>query len=161
MCDIGELFINLPVPFKKGDILINEMMLKYIENPIFVLDDLTIWDKKAIQNSNMRNLGEISMAGMCYYLPKNNAELSYGTIWDYDCFEYYGEILEENIRILKLVSNYLKGKIENLEVFINTYEYFKMDFEKPKFYYYEEDTLKLLGFSDENISTMKLNNNED
>ena len=161
MCDIGELFINLPVPFKKGDILINEMMLKYLENPIFVLDDLTIWDKKATQNSNIRNLGEISMTGMCYYLPENDAELSYGTLWDYDCFEYYDETLEGNNRILKLVSNYLKGKIENLELFIKTYEYLKMDFEKTKFCYYEDENLKLLGFTDENISTMKSNNKED
>ncbi len=154
LCDIRDLFINLPVPFKKGDILINEMMLKYFENPIFVLDDLTIWDKKAIQNSNIRNLGEISMTGMCYYLPENDAELTYGTLWDYDCFEYYDGTLEGNNRILKLVSNYIKGKIKNLELFINTYEYFKMDL-GSKFYYYEDDALKLLGFSDKDISTIK------
>ena len=73
-------------------------------------------------------------------------------ISDYDSFEYFEGEIEENNRILKLISSFLKGKIDNLELFIKAYESFKSDYEGKMPNIFIDEDLKLAGFSDWDIS---------
>ena len=72
-------------------------------------------------------------------------------IGDYDNFEYYKEELSDYNRILKPISSYLKNKI-SLEEFLNGYELFKNHNALDPFCWdKDEEKLKLIGFSEEEI----------
>ena len=158
MPDLEGIFVNIPVPFKKGDILISNTGSFYnnSENDekkcIFVLDNLTIWDERIKDTDFTRNLDMTDIMGKGYYLVDGSNNFVLEHISDYDFFEYYDGELEGTNRILKLISSFLKGKIDNLELFIKAYESFKSDYDGKMPDIFIEENLKLAGFNDEDIS---------
>ena len=158
MPDLEGIFVNIPVPFKKGDILISNTGSFYnnSENDekkcIFVLDNLTIWDERIKDIDFTRNLDMTDIMGNGYYLVDGSNNFVLEHISNYDFFEYYDGELEGTNRILKLISSFLKGKIDNLELFIKAYESFKSDYEGKMPDIFIEDNLKLAGFNDLDIS---------
>lgn len=146
--ELEGIFVNIPVPFEKGDILINEAD----NGKIFVLDYLTIWNEKINNQDFLIHLDTSDMMGNGYYLVDETPKFIRDHQMEYDSFEFYnGELIGTN-RILKLISSFLKGKIDNLEFFITAYESFKHDYESKMPNIFTDEYLELAGFSDWEIS---------
>ena len=148
LSDFESIFLNISVPFKKGDILISDRA------EIFVLNNLAIWNERIKDRSFIKNLDMTDMIGSGYYLVDSGKNFVLDDISDYDSFEYFEEELEEPNRILKLISSFLKGKIDNLELFVKAYESFKSDYERKKLDIFVDEDLKLAGFSDLEVSSI-------
>ena len=146
--ELEGIFVNIPVPFERGDILIN----KIDNGEIFVLDYLTIWNEKINNQNFVKHLDASDMMGNGYYLVDQTAEFVRDHQMNYDSFEFYTGELRGTNRILKLISSFLKGKIDNLEFFITAYESFKHDYESKMPNIYTDEYLELAGFSDWEIS---------
>ncbi len=153
--DIEGIFVNIPVPFKKGDVLVNKILPDLSEKHIFVLNSLTVWNKRMLENFFTRNLDTSDMSGNGYYLDDVTHQVILDHVLDYDAFEFYDGELEGENRILKLISSFLKGKIDNLELFIKSYETFKSDYERKMPNIFVDEDLKLAGFNDWDISKIK------
>ena len=99
------------------------------------------------------------MIGYGYYLyDEDSTDFVRDNKWNYDCFEYYDGELTGNNRILKDISSFLKGEIE-LELFVHAYDYYKNDSKKDFPNFYNDEGLKLAGFSEKDIKKIK-NHNE-
>ena len=154
MLDIDQIFLNIPTPFKKGDILVSKSksMVNYDDyNEIFVLDYLCTWSDELEELLAKGNYDSSDMIGYGYYLcGKNNTEFVLDHKWDYDSFEYYdGKFIGTN-RILKDLSSFIQGKID-LGLFVHAYDFFKKDFENNLPDFYTDEGLSLAGFSNEDI----------
>lgn len=152
--DIDQIFLNIPTPFKKGDILVSKSrtMFNYGDySDIFVLDYLCTW-KEGIEDTLAKgNYDSSDMIGYGYYLyGEDSTEFVLDHKWDYDSFEYYDGELTENNRILKDISSFVKGKI-SLELFVHAYDYYKNDYKNYVPNYYTDEGLKLAGLSEEDI----------
>lgn len=137
LCD---LIIKIPTPFEQGDILVNWNMAIPNESAdydtVFVLEELSDDD-----------FGASGYKSSTIY----NEYFRTQYIGDYDNFEYYKEELSDYNRILKPISSYLKNKI-SLEEFLNGYELFKNHNALDPFCWdKDEEKLKLIGFSEEEI----------
>ena len=64
--------------------------------------------------------------------------------------EYYNGELDEENKILKILSNYLKGKID-IGLFSSAYHYYMTEsyFQSTKPYYWSDEELKLAGLEEE------------
>ncbi len=160
--DIDSIFLNLPTPFKKGDILVSKSrsVFNYGDyDDIFVLDYLCTWDDGIEESLSKGNYDSWDMIGYGYYLyDEDSTDFVRDNKWNYDCFEYYDGELTGNNRILKDISSFLKGEIE-LELFVHAYDYYKNDSKKDFPNFYTDEGLKLAGFSEEDIKKIK-NHNE-
>lgn len=158
--DINNIFVYMPTPFKKGDILIakNKKMSNIGDNgDIFVLDNLVTWHENIKECLAKGNHDSSDMVGYGYYLYDDKAEFTYDDKWDYDSFEYYEGKLEGNNRILKAISSYLKGEID-MELLIHAYDVFKIEsINKGMPDFYTDEGLKKAGFSDVDIQNEKNN----
>ena len=159
--DIDNIYVYMPTPFKKGDILISsdQPSMKNIgdnEN-IFVLEYMSTWRENIKEYLAKGNHDSSDMIGYGYYLYENGAKIVLDDKWDYDSFEYYEGELEGNNRILKAISSYLKGKI-GIELLIHAYDLFKIEsINKALPDFYTEEGLKLAGFTDIDIQNEKNN----
>ena len=158
--DINNIFVYMPTPFKKGDILIskNPSRCNYGNNgDIFVLDYLSTWRENIREYLKRGNSDSSDMVGYGYYLYDDKAEFTYDNKWDYDSFEYYEGKIEGNNRILKAISSYLKGEID-FELLIHAYDLFKVEsINKSMPDFYTEEGLKKAGFTDIDIQNEKNN----
>ena len=156
--DIDNIFVYMPTPFKKGDILISEnpSRCNYGDNgEIFVLEYLRTWRPNIKEYLAKGNCDSSDMSGSGYYLYDNKAQIILEDKWDYDSFEYYEGKIEGNNRILKAISSYLKGEI-GMELLIHAYDVFKIEsINKTMPDFYTEEGLKKAGFSDWSISHIK------
>ena len=124
---ISNIGINIPTPFKKGDLLITNSLSPFSEGYIlkneevpFVLKHLCTWNEKiqkmlskgSFDSSNMRAVG---------YLLTYEGSIYTDDVFDYDSWEYFEGELEGKDKILKEISSFLKGDID-LEVLINVYD---------------------------------------
>ncbi len=155
--DIDNIFVYMPTPFKKGDILISET--PSIKNcgdngEIFVLDYLRTWGPNIKEYLAKGNCDSSDMIGTGYYLYDDKAQFVLDDKWDYDSYEYYTGKLEGKNRILKAISSFLKGDI-SFELLIHAYDVFKNEDKEKMPEFYTEEGLKLAGFSDSDISKMK------
>ena len=148
LSDFESIFLNISVPFKKGDILISDRA------EIFVLNNLAIWNERINDRSFIKKLDMTDMTGRGYYLVDGSTNFVLDDISDYDSYEYFKGDLEEHNRILKLISSFLKGKIDNLELFAKAYESFKSDYEIKKLDSFVDEDLKLAGFRDWEVSSI-------
>jgi hypothetical protein len=164
--DIDNIFLNIPTPFKRGDILVSWGQMPYRkgmkpdDNDIFVLDYLCTWKEGLEEFLKKGNHDSSDMIGYGYYLcyEDNSTEFVCDHKWDYDSFEYYDEELKGNKRILKNISSFLKGKI-GLELFVHAYDAYKAENLRRLPDFYTDKGLKLAGFTDEDIQ--KENHNDD
>ena len=159
--DIDNIYVYMPTPFKKGDILISSdrPSMKNIgdNGNIFVLEYLSTWRENIKEFLAKGNHDSSDMIGYGYYLYENEAKVVLDDKWDYDSFEYYEGEIEGNNRILKAISSYLKGKI-GIELLIHAYDLFKIEsINKALPDFYTEEGLKLAGFTDTDIQNEKNN----
>ena len=153
--DIDGIFLNIPTPFKKGDILISNSNVKNIGDcgDIFVLEYLCTWRDKLKEYLSRGNYDSSDMIAYAYYLygyGENSTEFIRDDKWDYDSFEYYDDELTGNNRILKDISSFIKGKIE-LNLFVHAYDYYKAESKKQRLELYTDEGLKLAGMTDLDI----------
>ena len=157
--DINQIFLNIPTPFKKGDILIsnNSTMCSYGEsNDIFVLEYLCTWRKNLERYLANGNYDSSDMIGYGYFfINDNTTEFVREHKWDYDSFEYYDGELTGRDRILKDISSFVKGKIE-LELFIHAYDVYKTEFKNNMPNFYTDEGLKLAGMTDIDIENLEM-----
>lgn len=159
--DIDQIFLNIPTPFKKGDILIanSSTMKSYGENnDIFVLDYLCTWRERLAELLVDGNYDSSDMIGYGYYfVNEDTTEFVRDHKWDYDSFEYYDEELTGRYRILKDISSFIKEKID-LELFVHAYDVYKTEFKNEMPNFYTDEGLKLAGMTD--IDIQKANHHE-
>ena len=151
--DINNIYVYMPTPFKRGDILIaNSMSANGYENneDIFVLNYLSSWRENIKEYLARGNHDSSDMVGYGYFLYENETKIIYDNKWDYDSFEYYEGELKRNNRILKAISSFLKKEID-VELFLHAYDYFKADAEQELVDFYPDDELKKAGFLDEDV----------
>lgn len=151
--DIDQIFLNIPTPFKRGDILIanNAAVNSVGEEKIFVLDYLCTWRNGLNEYLAKGNCDSSDMIGYGYYfVNENTTEFVIDHQWDYDSFEYYNMELTGKYRILKAISSFIKGEI-SLELFIHSYDMFKAEFKRNMPEFYTDEGLKLAGMTDKDI----------
>ena len=160
---IDNIFLNIPTPFKKGDILISNSKCKNYGDfgEIFVLDYLSTWRDGLDELLKKGNYDSSDMIGYGYYLyGEDSTEIVLDNKWDYDSFEYYdGELTGKN-RILKDISSFIKGKI-GLELFIHAYDFYKTEHKNEMPNFYTDEALKLAGMSDEDIEKINHKSNKE
>lgn len=151
--DIDNIFINIPTPFKKGDILIsnNETEGNDDFGEIFVLDYLCTWKENLNELLQKGNYDSSDMIGYGYYLYKNSTEFVRDSKWDYDSFEYYEGELTGNNRILKDISSFIKGEIK-LELFVHAYDFYKNEYKSHRLAFYTDEGLKFAGMNKKDIA---------
>ena len=132
--DISTIFLWLPLPFKKGDLLCSNTNHPfdhgYIprDENVFVLEWVITEEEKLKQGLSKGNCDESDMYGYGYYIYENNIE--HDTVWQYDNWEYYRGKLSGTQRILNGVSNLLKGNI-CLDLFLRVYNVIKEESISP------------------------------
>ena len=155
---IDQILLNIPTPFKKGDILVvdnTSLRNSNDDSDVFVLDYLITWNKNIEERMKKGNYDSSDMIGYGYYFTFDHGfEITCDDKWDYDSFEYYEGKLEYRERFLKAISSLLKGKI-GIELFLQAYERMKQDTLDGYCEYHTEEGLKLCGFSDFDIAKMK------
>ena len=160
--DIDNIFLNIPTPFKKGDILISNSKAKNYGDygEIFVLDYLSTWRKNLDELLKRGNYDSSDMIGYGYYLyGEDSTEFVLDHKWEYDSFEYYdGELTGKN-RILKDISSFIKGKI-GLELFIHAYDFYKTEYKNQMPEFYTDEGLKLAGMASIDIERINHKNKE-
>ena len=127
---IDQIFLNIPTPFKKGDILaISNASAKNFNDysDVFVLEYLSTWNETIEKRMKEGNFDSSDMIGYGYYFTYDSGfEITCDHKWDYDSFEYYEGELKYRERFLKAISSLLKGKIE-IELFLQAYETMKQE----------------------------------
>lgn len=104
-------YIDIPIPFKRGDILtIHSSYGSKRENVVFVFDSTTREDQL-----EQRLQGELfsdgtDMMGWGFFV-SDNGLLYWSEVNGYDSFAYYQEVLEEKDRLLHYVSLFLEEEI--------------------------------------------------
>lgn len=154
--DIDNIFLNIPTPFKKGDLLVSWCYTPYrkglsVENTdIFVLDYLCTWREDLDKYLAKGNYDSSDMVGYGYHMYDDIDEFMRDQKWNYDSFEYYEGELTGKYRTLKAISSFIKNKI-GLELFIHAYEEFKAENRCSLLDCYNEEELKLVGCSEFDI----------
>ena len=144
--DIDTIFVNIPNPFKKGDIL-------QYSNKIMVLDWI-ITDKENLKELLLKgNYDSLDMYGYCY-LVNDKGNVYRDDIHNYDSWEYLSKELIGKERMLKTISSFLQEKID-LELLLKTYDYIKVDSDIGNFKVYTDEGLELAGLNEEDIIKIK------
>ena len=156
--DIDQIFLNIPTPFKKGDILVSKSrsMFNYGDySDIFVLEYLCTWRDGLEELLTKGNYDSSDMIGYGYYLyGENSTELVLDSKWDYDSFEYYDKDLQGNERILKGISSLIKNEI-GIDTFLQAYEYIKSD-NNNLLNMFTEEGLQLAGLTAKDIHILSI-----
>ncbi len=161
--DFGTIYLYMPTPFKKGDLLYSKTNRPfdrgYIgkEENVFVLKGMHSWYYEDIQERARNGKGDNSdMNGDGYFI--NNNDVFWEIIWDYDSWEYFEGKLTGMQRILRGVSEMVKGEMTADLLFA---AYNKMKFEEiqkkmcKSLDWFIDEGLKGVGFNDEDIKKMK------
>lgn len=121
--DIDNICLNIPTPFKKGDILVMPITnsYSYLEPKIFVLEELCNWRENFQKELDKGEHDSSDMVGTGYYFI-NEDDFWWDWFFGYDSFEYYEGELEGNKRILKAISSLMKSEISP-DLFLESYKY--------------------------------------
>ena len=158
--DIGNICLNIPTPFKKGDLLIansytpsfERHTLSYNRFP-FVLENLCTWNSNFQKLLDKGNYDYSDMQGAGYLISK--AGSLYGdNVFDYDSWEYCDRELQGNERLLKGVSNLMKNEI-GIDLFLQGYEYIKSD-NKSLLNMFTAEGLQLAGLTAKDIHILEV-----
>lgn len=162
--DIDNIFINLPTPFKKGDVLIayNDVPNSYAtilpkKENVFVLDWLCTWQEDLKEKLADGNYDSSDMWAKGYYLTDdNNIEhnLKLDHQFNYDSFEYCEDELQGSYRILKGISSLLKDEIA-LITFLDVYNKIRAESTQPFLNIYTTEGLQLAGLTEDDIKRLK------
>lgn len=154
--DISNICLNIPTPFRKGDLLVSTSKTPFSEGYVlnydrfpFVLDWLCTWRENFQEILNAGNHDSSDMQGPGYIISENN-ELLWDNVFDYDNWEYFEGNLEGMERILKAISSLMQDKID-ISLFISAYEQIKKESIINYIYTYTDEGLELCGFSKDGI----------
>ncbi len=114
--DIDNIFLNIPNPFKIGDILTDGNKIMVLEWLCTQQEDLEKLLAKGCKDSS-------DMQGTCYFIDDYNT-LYWDNVFDYDSWEYFDGDLEGLNRLLKPVSSFLKNEISP-DLFLNACDYIR------------------------------------
>ena len=166
ICKIGEwtnissICLNIPTPFKEGDILVANSQTPFSEGYVldydrfpFVLEYLITWNDNFSTRLSKGNFDSSDMQGPGDYISEDGS-ICYDNIFDYDSWEYFDGELKGKDRILKAISSLKKGKID-INLFINAYEEIKKDNIITDVDYFTDEGLEFAGFSDEDIKNIR------
>jgi len=138
------LWINVPTPFKKGDIVTTA------NKGIAVIDRMCNKSKRFLKLIEDGRCDSSDMNYSGYYYCDCNKKIVLDHIGNYDEFEYYTEELKGFDRVLKAISSLTTNKI-HLNLFLDAYSYIKAEetVEKEKFLFscYIPEGLKLAGLN--------------
>ena len=141
---IGTIWLDVPTPFKKGDIITQGKEKAVIEW-------LCNKDKEYVQRMKSGKGDNSGMYYLCYvidYYGGNERKVYLENMFNYDEFEYCTEELQEFDRILKAINSFISNKI-SLDLFLDAYNYCKAEDmaekEKRNFVWYTEEGLELAG----------------
>ena len=142
---LGRFFLNLPTPFKRGDLL----RYKFYNDTIFCLDKMVTWNENLTEKLTKGKYDDTDMIGNGYFIVDGN--LVYDTFYDFDNWEYFDGDLKGMQRFLIGVSNFIKNKI-GLDLLIQTYNTMKLEhiYLNKTTTTFSEKTLMLAGFNDNN-----------
>ena len=166
ICKVGEwlnisnICLNIPTPFKEGDILVANSKTPFSEGYVleydrfpFVLEYLITWNDNFSTRLSKGNFDSSDMQGPGDYVSEDGS-ICYDNIFDYDSWEYFDGELKGKDRILKAISSLKKGKID-INLFINAYEEIKKDNIITDVDYFTDEGLEFAGFSDEDIKNIR------
>lgn len=111
ICDIfDEMWVDVPTPFKKGDILYGPcpFVMGYGDCEPFVLLDVCNNDKS---RTKLKESGDSSDMTAHGYWQRDNGQIYWECMHDYLSLEYYDGDFKGEKRILKALSSFLKGEI--------------------------------------------------
>lgn len=154
--DLDNIFLNIPTPFKEGDILVYCWDTPYREgvvpdkDDIFVLDYLCTWRENLEEHLAKGNHDSSDMIGYGYFIFEDSNKIIYDDKWNYDSFEYYDGDLNGIHRTLKAISSFMKKEI-SIDLLLHAYEEFKTENRIPFMDCYTEESLKLAGCSEKDI----------
>ena len=163
--DISNIFLNIPTPFKEGDLLVSTSKTPFGEGHIlsydkypFVLYYLATWRENLQPLLDKGNYDSSDMQGLGYYISEYGLVLDNNH--DYDSWEYFEGELKGESRILKAISSFMKGEI-SLDLLLETYKYILSDKEvKGAFWYgFTDDGLRLVGLTEGDIEKVNGKNN--
>jgi hypothetical protein len=109
----GRFYIDIPTPFKRGDILTmrHSLFLRIPQGFVFTLDYLYRDDQEFLARCYKGTTGDgTDLVGWCYFVDEDGL-LYDNHAHDHDCFEYYRGKLEGKERLLQYISWYLKDEI--------------------------------------------------
>ena len=158
--DIDNIYIKIPTPFKKGDILATWDYVPYRKGidakneDVFVIDYMSTWQKGLDELLAEGNRDSSDMIGYGYFVIEDSNKVIFDNKWNYDSFEYFKGKLDGKYRILKAISSLIKNKI-SIELFLDAYEEFKIENRINMGNWYTKEGLKLAGFSDDDIKKLK------
>ena len=156
--DISTIFLNMPTPFKKGDLLCSNSNVPFWNgyiprnNNVFVLDWLITWDSNLEKRLAKGNCDDSDMGGNGYFIDDNRVIFEH--CFDYDSWEYFEGTLTAMERILKGIQSLLKDEI-SIDLFLEAYDEMKREQEKNCLDWFTDEGLKLAGFSERDIQRMK------
>ena len=157
--DISMICLNIPTPFQRGDLLIATSDTPFSEGYVldnkrfpFVLDNLITWRDNFQEALNRGCYDSSDMEGTGYAIT-DEGKLYLDNIFDYDSWEYFEGELEGSERILKAVSNLIKGEI-SIDLFLQSYEYIKSENE-ISLNLYTTEGLELAGLTKRDIKTLE------
>ena len=157
--DINMFCINLPVPFKRGDLLVSTSYSPFYEGSFldmqkfpFVLENLITWRENFQELLDKGNYDSSDMEGTGYFITEDG-KLCYDNVFDYDSWEYFEGELKGSEKLLKGVSNLIKDQI-GIELFLQGYEYIKAE-NNLSLDIYTKDGLELAGLSENDIKTLE------
>jgi hypothetical protein len=119
---IDDIWLFVPTPFKKGDIITDGEKKAVIK---WVCDK----EKEVIKSGKNGNRDSSDMNYYCYiidYYNLDNKKIYLDAMSGYDGFEYYTEELKGFDRILKAISSLITNEID-LMLFLNAYNYLKAE----------------------------------
>lgn len=158
--DISNICLNIPTPFKKGDLLVSTSKTPFGEGHIlnyekypFVLHWLCTWRENFQKILDKGNHDSSDMQGTGYYISDN--EIILENNHDYDSWEYFTGELKGTERILRGISSLIQKKI-SVEIFVRAYDDIRAEQNKRTLTScFTEESLKLAGFNDEDIKRVK------
>lgn len=147
------LWFNFPVPFEKGDIVKPKRKVGPYNNTnegMFVLDGVTTWEVLKQNHWDVEGCGDYTDMTAWGYFQEDDGRIYREVGHNYMDLEYYKGSFEGVTRIMKALSNYIKGKID-IELLLSAYR--KVTIDK-----FSEDVMLTNWYIDEQLELAGLEN---
>lgn len=150
----GGMWFDFPVPFKKGDILIDNTIIgpknRYSESGPIVMLGVTPWEIEHNNDRKEKGYGDNSDMNVWGYFQDDDGRIFREVTHNYMDFDYYEGPFEGPHRLLVALGNYIKEEI-GLDLLLSTYRKIIMDevsYDIMLHGWYTEEGLKLAGLND-------------
>lgn len=150
--DFSTIFVNMPTPFEKGDLLVSNVSTLKRGKNVFVLNWMITWREDLQARLDKGNCDSSDMYGNGYYIYEDDIIVE--DLYDYDSWEYFSGELEGIEKILKGVSSLTKNEI-GIDLFLQSYNKIKQKYMPNHLCYYTDEGLKLAGFNNDDIEQIK------